>query len=90
MNLTTRHLPKPAAADPAPHGPFRLVQSAHVAQLTQEQRLIRAKQDARCSAIANLLTHRQTLAAERRFSGQAITGFGSFSGYHAATGFGSL
>lgn len=49
--------------------------------LDQEQRLTRAKQDARARrwqwAVADLLAARYAKAQDRRFCGSAITGFGS-------------
>lgn len=79
MLITTRYLPEPIQARaPAPLGPFRLVQPSHrnAGELTQDQRLIQAKQDARVRA---LLEDRATKALRRRFTGEPITNFGALA-----------
>ncbi len=63
MNLNRSTSPQPAPS------PF--------SELTQDQRLIRAKQDARSDDVLNLLYRRDALARERRFTDNAPSAFGS-------------
>lgn len=81
VQLTTRYLPEQSATEPpARLGPFRLVQPSHQPPLTQEQRLIRAKQSARTAAVErNLLILRDVVQGERRFTGESITGHGALA-----------
>jgi hypothetical protein len=88
MRFTSQLLKQPSReqlneATAPTFGPFRIVQPSHVRaslrELTQDQALTRAKQDARCPATRNLLIRRDAIAADRRFTGEPLTDFGDFS-----------
>jgi hypothetical protein len=71
----------PLLDDPTPapraQGRFPLVQPSHLAGMTQEQRLAKAKQEARTAAAnRNLCIWRDLAHSARRFTGEPITELG--------------